>query len=80
MKRLLAIALGVAVPDPRYIYYHGAEPPSIPGHDGPVISIGDDPTILIACGYVNYSPEVFHFVGIVADEKQSWTAVKALFD
>ena len=73
--------LGFSEPTgPWTISYHGAEPASIPGHDGPVIADGFDPTNLIACGFVDGSPDVFFFSVVVATEQQSWTAVKSLFD
>ena len=73
--------IGISIPsDPYNISYHGAVPPSIPGHDGPVIANGVNPDDLIACGYVDGSPEVFFFGIIVAVEQESWGGVKSLFD
>jgi len=67
-------------PEAAYISYHGANPPSIPGHDGPVYADGVNPDILVPCGYVDGTPDVFLFGGVVAVENQSWTNVKNLFD
>ena len=63
-----------------HIVFHASDPSSIPGHDGPVYADGVDPTILVPCGYVNGSPDVFLFGGIVGTESQSWTGVKSLFE
>jgi hypothetical protein len=65
---------------PQYIVYGGANPPSIPDHDGPVIADGVNPDVLIPCGYVNEVPEVFLVAGVVGTEAHTLTDVKALFD
>jgi len=67
-------------PAPVPIVYHGADPASIPGHDGPVYADGTNPDNLIACGYVDGTPNVFLFGGAVATESQSWSGVKSLFE
>jgi hypothetical protein len=72
--------LGLAYnPLPPWISYAAASPPSVPGHDGPVIADGVDPDHLIACGYVNGASEVFFIGYITAVEPRHWTGVKALF-
>ena len=60
-----------------------ADPPSIPGHNGPVISNGANPDDLIPCGFITGQAHVFTFnaeSGPTAVENHSWTGVKALFD
>jgi hypothetical protein len=60
----------------------GANPPSIPGWDGPVIADGANPDILIECGYITGSAHVFTFQGTgpVAVEASTLSGVKALFE
>ncbi len=54
--------LAIAYPDyPAAIIYHGSNPASIPGHDGPVLANGINPDELMACGYVNGHSSVFFF-------------------
>ncbi|HOX26780.1 MAG TPA: hypothetical protein PLL30_06325 [Candidatus Krumholzibacteria bacterium] len=72
--------IGSTPPEALYVVYHGANPPSIPGHDGPVYADGVNPDILVPCGYINGTPNVFLFGGVVAVENQTWTGVKNLFD
>lgn len=73
--------LSTALPSaPTYIVYHGANPPSIPGHDGPVYADGTNPDNLIACGYVSGTPDVFLFAGAVATENHTLSDVKSLFE
>jgi hypothetical protein len=73
--------LGLSIPDQATpIVYHGADPPSIPGHDGPVYADGINPELLVACGYVNGSPDVFLYGGVVATEAHTLSDVKALFE
>jgi hypothetical protein len=59
-----------------------ADPPSIPGHNGPVYANGANPDDLIPCGFITGGPHVFTFngEGPTAVENHSWTGVKALFD
>ncbi len=73
--------LGLSVPtDPMNVVYMGANPPSIPGHDGPVYANGVNPDELIACGYVNGAPEVFLYGGVVGTEAHTLSDVKAMFE
>ena len=65
---------------PTFIRYHGSTPNSIPGHDGPVYADGAQPDILIACGYITGSQDVFLFGGQVATEAHSLSDVKSLFE
>ncbi len=70
----------VTEPAPGVCTMHGAVPPSIPDHDGPVIANGANPDELIACGYVDGTPDVFLFSEVVAVESQTFSGVKALFE
>ncbi|HOX25043.1 MAG TPA: hypothetical protein PLL30_04695 [Candidatus Krumholzibacteria bacterium] len=62
-----------------------ATPPSIPGHDGPVLAGFANPDNLIACGLTS-GPTVpgvvatFNGGGIIATEATTWTQLKNLFD
>jgi len=62
-----------------YVVYHGATPPSVPGHDGPVYADGAVPDLLVPCGYVGGSSEVFWFNPGTPVEGWTYTAVKRLF-
>ncbi len=63
-----------------YLTMHGANPPSVPGHDGPVYADGAVPEILVPCGYVGVDAEVFLFGGSVAAVETNWSGVKSLFE
>jgi len=77
---LATLFVTVTAPDAGVCTMHGAVPPSIPGHDGPVIANGANPDELIACGYVDGTPDVFLFSEVVAVETQTFSGVKALFE
>jgi hypothetical protein len=73
--------LGLSIPDQAIpILYGPADPPSIPGHDGPVYADGINPELLVPCGFVTGTPDVFLYGGVVATEAQTLSDVKALFD
>jgi hypothetical protein len=73
--------LGTVIPDQAYyIAYGPADPPSIPGHDGPVYADGVNPDVLVPCGTVTGTPDVFLYGGVVATEAHTLSGVKALFE
>ncbi len=76
---LATLVTTVGEPAPGVCTMHGANPPSIPGHDGPVIANGANPDELIPCGYVDGTADVFLFSEVVAVETATYSGVKALF-
>ncbi len=73
--------LGLSMPaEASHISFGAANPPSIPDHDGPVIANGVNPDELLPCGYVNGSPDVFLYGGVVGTEAHTLSDVKALFE
>ena len=73
--------IGLSIPDQAsHVVYGPSDPQSIPDHDGPVYANGVNPEDLVPCGYVNGSPDVFLFGGVVGVEAQTLSGVKALFD
>jgi len=67
------------------IVFGAANPPSIPGHDGPVLADGSNPDILVPCAVTTH-PSMNGLVATLNDcnpspvETQSFTSVKALFN
>lgn len=62
---------------------HGANPPSVPGHDGPVLADGQNSSNLVVCWTPAGAPngEVASLNGeVVAVEQNTLTGVKALFE
>ena len=72
--------LGLSMPAEGMHIVFGASDPSSFDHDGPGYADGINPDILVPCGYVNGSPDVFLYGGVVGTEAHSLSAVKALFD
>ena len=73
--------IGLSIPsESTHITYGPSDPPSIPGHDGPVYADGVNPETLVACGFVEGSPDVFLYGGIVGTEAHTLSDVKALFE
>ncbi len=67
------------------IVYGAATPPSIPGHDGPVLADGANPDILVACEYTSHEDmgglvATLNGEGVIAVENHSLSGVKALFN
>lgn len=68
-----------AVAGPINVELGAANPPSIPGHNGPVIS--DPDGNLTGCGYITGQPWVLTIAGDgpVPAQDESWSGVKNLF-
>ena len=68
------------------IEYHASNPGSVPGHDGPAITDGEDPTIILPCpltvdanGEFPFTVATINGPGVVATEDHTLSSVKALF-
>jgi hypothetical protein len=66
-------------PEDASVVFHGADPPSVPGHDGPIYASAANPSNLILCGYVGGTADVFRFGDPVAVQTSTYSDVKALF-
>ena len=72
--------LGTTIPAEASHIVFGPSVPSSFDHDGPGYADGVNPDVLVPCGYVNGSPDVFLYGGVVGVEAQTLSGVKALFD
>jgi hypothetical protein len=72
--------LGLAIPaEASHIMYGPSEPSSF-DPPSPGYADGVDPELLVPVGYVNGSPDVFLYGGVVGTEAHTLSDVKALFD
>jgi hypothetical protein len=78
---VLATLTGVVTGEPEAgsVVFHGAEPPSVPGHDGPIYASAANPSNLVLCDSVGGTSEVFRFGDPVAVRTSTYSDVKTLF-
>jgi len=62
---------------PYEVFFAGANPPSVPGWDGPVVAGGENPDVLITAGNITGDGPVFVFWEMDTDDDEDPVAVEA---